>query len=57
MNTGFGVSGLLAAPVFGFIVEHGSYPAALGFSALLLALGLVLTTRIRVRALDEVDVG
>lgn len=53
MNTGFGISGLLAAPVFGFVAGRAGYPAALALSAVLLLVGLVLTTRISLRPLDE----
>jgi MFS family permease len=40
MNTGFGISGVIAAPVFGFIVDHASYTVALCASAVLLVLGI-----------------
>ena len=52
MNTGFGISGLVAAPVFGFLADRSGYPTALAVSAGLLVAGLVLTTRISVRELD-----
>lgn len=51
MNTGFGVSGVLAGPVFGFVVEHAGYPTALGLSAVLLVIGLVTVRFISLRPL------
>ena len=53
MNTGFGVSGLVAAPTFGFLVQHAGYPVALAFSASLLLVGLVTTSRISLRPLGD----
>jgi MFS family permease len=40
MNTGFGIAGVIAAPTFGFIVDHGTYPLALSISGVLLVVGL-----------------
>jgi MFS family permease len=51
MNTGFGVSGVIAAPVFGFVVEHSGYPVALAMSAVLLIVGLATTRWISLRPL------
>lgn len=52
MNTGFGVAGVAAGPVFGLIAGHAGYPSALGFSAVLLVVGLVTVRFISLRPLD-----
>ncbi len=41
VNTGFGVAGVIAAPVFGLLAGAFGYPVALAFSAVLLAVGVV----------------
>jgi NADH:ubiquinone oxidoreductase subunit 5 (subunit L)/multisubunit Na+/H+ antiporter MnhA subunit len=40
MNTGFGTTGVIAAPTFGFIVDRGHYLLALSVSGILLVIGL-----------------
>jgi MFS family permease len=54
VNTGFGISGVIAAPVFGLIVGHSGYPVALAFSAVLLVLGMVSVRFISTKQLIEV---
>ncbi len=41
VNTGFGLAGVLAAPVFGLLADHLGYPVALAFSAVLLVIGII----------------
>ncbi|WP_375481673.1 MFS transporter [uncultured Jatrophihabitans sp.] len=41
VNTGFGVAGVIAAPVFGLLAGQFGYSVALAFSAVLLVIGLV----------------
>ena len=54
VNTGFGVSGVIAAPAFGLIVGHAGYPVALAFSAVLLVLGMISVRFISTKQLIEV---
>jgi sugar phosphate permease len=54
VNTGFGISGVIAAPVFGLIVGSFGYPVALAFSAVLLVLGMVSVRFISTKQLIEV---
>ena len=51
MNTGFGVAGVIAAPTFGFIVDHWDYPVALAASGVLLVIGLFTVRFINVSPL------
>ncbi|MBV9594823.1 MAG: MFS transporter [Actinobacteria bacterium] len=55
MNTGFGVAGVIAAPVFGFVVDRAGYPSALAVSAVLLVLGLLTVRLIDTRPLRHPD--
>jgi MFS family permease len=51
MNTGFGVAGVIAAPIFGLLVDWANYGVALAFSAVLLVAGLLCVRLISVRPL------
>ena len=56
MNTGFGIAGVIAAPTFGFIVEHASYSVALAASGILLVIGLFAVRFIDVSPLRHPEV-
>lgn len=56
MNTGFGVAGTIAPPVFGFVADQSGYGLALGVSGLLLLLGLVSVRWISVAPLRHPEI-
>jgi MFS family permease len=46
MNTGFGLAGVISPIVFGFLLDHSGWQLPFGLSVALLAVGVVLATRV-----------